>query len=165
MRKIIIGFSKTEHIMSKAIMCLEDTDFSHVYFNFYSDTLKRDIIYHASFHHGVSFINKQRFLETSKIIHEFELNLTDEEYIEFMQYMIDKSSIKYGKIQILGMALSRILSKLDIKFKNPIKDGSLTEVCSELVGEYLKKKGLIDKSVDFEQEGPGYIYNALKNKR
>jgi hypothetical protein len=165
MKKIIIGFSKTDQIFSKAIMCLEDIDFSHVYFNFYSESLERNIIYHASFFNGVSFINKERFLEVSEIVHEVEIQYTDEEYKKLMQYMIDKAGIKYGKLQILGMGLSRVLRKIGIKIANPVKDGSLTQVCSEIVGEGLKRKGLIDKSVDFEEEGPGYIYNAIKNKR
>lgn len=161
MKKVIIGFSKTDQIFSKAIMCLEDTDFSHVYFNFRSETLDRDIIYHASFFNGVSFINKSRFLEISKIVHEVEIELTDEQHIKLMQYMIDNAGIHYGKLQILGMALVRILKPMGIKIDNPIKDGMDTMVCSEIVGNILIQLGLINK-LDLEVEGVKALYDSLK---
>lgn len=141
---ITIGFSttKTWRPIAAIIRKVENRPYSHVYLKFRSESLDRDLIYHAS-QDDINFMNMQMFLEKNVVIKEFVIPVTPEEKRAIMQYSIDRLGIPYGMIQLIGMGLVRITKMwFGIKIRNPWRDGEKTQVCLELVGRALKFLGV-----------------------
>ena len=70
------------------------------------------------------------------------------------------AGLKYGKKQILGIAL---VSVFNLK-KNPFADGMRSQVCSELVGRFLEEVLKIDTKFDLDIAGPKEINLILSEE-
>lgn len=155
--KVKVGFSKGRTLFSKTICLLDNSEFSHTFFLFESETLNRDIIYQSNLL-GVNFINRENFKQHSNILYEIEFEISRETYIRLMQFCIDRASTKYDFKGLLGKALIR----LNLINKNPWNDNLKTVDCSEIVDAILKEQG-IDTKLDLSVDGPKQIYEFLKN--
>ncbi len=91
----------------------------------------------------VHFISGARFDADVETIREYEIAVSDEHYVAIVQKCVDLAGVRYGYLQLLGMAFERITG-----LRSPFRDGSRTYVCSELVGEVLKA------DLDLEYVGP-----------
>ncbi len=157
-RKLKIGFSRGDSVVSTAICFLDKSDFSHTYLSFRSQTLDRDIIYQANFL-GVNFINRENFLLHSRVIHEVELEVGDELHRRAMQFCVDKSGARYDFKGLLGKALVR----LGLRKTNPWDDGLVSVDCTELVEAILVESGM-DVPLDPSVSGPKALYEYLRNE-
>lgn len=161
MKKLIIGFSTKDAFLSGLIRKIENSEFSHVFIKWHSDSYERDIIYQAS-GFEVNFIGTDLFLKHSKIIKEIQLEISDEEFKSCMQFCIDNSGIPYGIKQLFGMGYVKLMKLFGKNIKNPFRDGKKSYVCSELIGVLLEKELQIKLGLNLEVDGPKELYNKLK---
>lgn len=157
--KITIGFSKPLNnplpLFSWAIKSVYNIPYSHTYLKFYSDSLDRDIIY-ESVGPGVRFIGLKLWSKYAETIKEFDLEITNEQYIELMQFCVDNAGIKYGIKQVLGIYIAKLFRMK----KNVFKNGTDMEVCSEILGRILQQLGY-EFNKDLDLLSPKDIYQAL----
>lgn len=116
---------------SWGIRLFEGTKYSHVRLAWKS-TSGEDLIYEAS---GSSVKLIGRYAVDShkvKIHHTYTLSLTREQYIKMIS-LFRFASVKYGLLQVLGIAIAKILHLKT----NPFDSGKQRQVCSELIGFFL----------------------------
>jgi len=160
--KITIGFStaKTRNPFSWLIRRVEGTPYSHCYIKYYSQKYDLWLVYHAS-HTSIHFMSYDRFLLKSKIIKEYELEISTEARDNLIKNGIKKAGIPYGALEILGMLTARLMRLwFNLKIKNFLADNQKTQVCSELL--YYDLKEFVDFG-DFnpELDGPKKIEKAI----
>lgn len=146
MRKIIVGFSSSTKKVapfSKAIKWWDNCDYSHVYFQFESTKYDVDMIYQSS-STMLNYMSKEVFLLHNHIVHEFEIELTDEQYIVLMTNCMKSAGLAYGVLEIVGIFIADILNLTH----NPFSDEE-KYVCSEWVAEQLE---LLEYKFDKELE-------------
>jgi hypothetical protein len=161
MATITIGFSRPKSrlaIIAHLIrLCEGGTPYSHVYLKWHSASLDRDLIYEAK-GSGINFTSPIYFKDHVEVVHEFNLDISDETKTRIVQYCIDNAREKYGVLQILGIATVRLLRKLGVNIKNPFTAGM---VCSELAGAVLNN--FIGTDIkDLDLAGPADIYKILE---
>lgn len=160
--RVYVGFSKAAKknaIVSQAIRFIEKTDFSHVYLLFWSAKMQRCLIYHAA-GHTVHFANLERFEKDNTTTDLFEIPLSPDQHKGVMQFCIDNVGVPYGAVQLFGMLLVRLFGAL--VHDNPFADGSMTQVCSEIVGRVLLDNGYNIDVKQLEIQGPKYLFKTLK---
>jgi hypothetical protein len=164
-KNIIIGFSrpKKSNILSNLIMKVIGSSFSHTYLSFRSESLNRNLIYQGN-KKGLHFLNKDKFTKENQIVAFFSINLPKEKYIKALQSCVDHAGDQYGFLQLIGIGLSLLLSKVGIKWKNKYYRGF---ICSEIVAQVLIDSGLFDIS-DFGKNindiTPKDIYIIMQTK-
>ena len=162
MRTIKIGFSAPQNvkfpIYSWIIRAVYNTPYSHTYMRFYSNSIERDIIY-ESVGVGVRFVGNEMWSKHARVIEEFELQVTDEQYTKIMQFCVDKAGTKYGIMQAFGICVAKLFR---IK-KNIFANGEKLDICSEEIARLMTQLGYSFKT-DFDLIVPKDIYNVLKNK-
>lgn len=137
MRKVIIGFSKPKGFFkpfSWAIRLVERTAYSHVYIRARSEKLGVDLIYQAS-GSQVNFMGLEHFKTQATSVHEFECEIPDSDYDDFMRWAIINSGAPYSAKQPLGILLIKLFNLR----KNPFGNGEFAWVCSELVFFFFRK--------------------------
>lgn len=161
-KKLIIGFSTSPSIVSSLIRTVEGANYSHVYVRFYSEAYDRWLCYHAQAS-SLHFLSYESFREHFKVIEEFELEVSEETMKKLVQYCIDNAGKPYGRLQLVGMAISRISYLwFSLKLQNPFADGEKTQVCSELVYHVAKEfLGNYPKG-NPECEGPRWINSWVR---
>jgi hypothetical protein len=163
MKTITIGFSTSiNHIFpiySWLIKLIYNTRYSHTYMKFHSDSLNRDIIY-ESVGVGVRFVGFKYWQKHSKVIREFDLQISDEQYRNLMVHCVDQAGIKYGRLQVVGILISKILG-LRV---NPFRNGDSEKVCSEEMGKVVSMTTgyIFEKGWDLLT--PPDIYKALNSR-
>ena len=166
MRTFIIGFSRARSkfsIVSKLIMWIQGTSFSHVYIKFDSEFLERDFIYQAS-RTSVNFENIQTFESESITVKEFKLEVLPEDYKKILQFSIDNVAKPYGTQELLGMFIVTIFDLFGKKIKNPLGDKNKTFICSELANYILDSFMDANISTDIDSVTPKDVYNYLINR-
>lgn len=165
MDNIVLGFSTSSNknsAISAAIRLVERTPYSHVYMRFYSDSIDRWLVYHAS-HTNIHFNNMETFREENKVLEEYEIAATAEQRREALQLCVDRVGWSYGTLQLTGMAAVRLARAwFGAAIHNPFSDGERTQVCSELAGHVLKKLGGPVDLALLEYEGPKYINSVAR---
>ena len=130
---MIIGMSKPIKFKfaSYTIQKLDGVEFSHTFCMFFSESLNRWLVYHAT-SDGVYFVGLEEFLKHNEIIKQKEVILTETERIMALRFCIDNSGKPYGYTQLLGIGVIKIAAKINIQIvENPFADGSTTFVCTE----------------------------------
>jgi uncharacterized protein YycO len=136
MEKITIGFSKSKNkfaLGSLLIRAYMGTPYSHVYLQFYSESLNRVLIYEAV-GSGVRFIGSSAWSEHAVEIKSHTITTNKSNQVTLLQYCVDHAGTEYGFMQNLGVPLASIFN---LK-KNPFRKG---KNCSEAIGEFLKSEG------------------------
>lgn len=134
MQSIIIGFSSSTKKFApfgKAIQVWDNTNYSHVYFQFKNTKYNIDMIYQSS-STMLNYMSKDIFLSHNKIIKEFTLDLTDEQYSILEKKCLHCAGMEYGVLQIIGIVIADILGW----DHNPFPE-SEKYICSEWVAEQL----------------------------
>lgn len=158
-KKIIVGFStKPKAPIARIIRAVEGTPYSHVYLKRYTGYYKKWLIYQAN-NDGIHFITEKTFLANeNKVIREYELEVTKEEEREMVGRAMEMLGTPYGFVQIFGMFLIRLAYKVfGWKLKNPFRDGTQTQVCSELLYNLIKNRFPEHSEGDPEFDGPEWI--------
>jgi hypothetical protein len=161
---IVIGFSTAKNknsIIAGAIRTAERTPYSHVYLKFYSASIGRWLVYHAS-HTNIHFNNLETFETQNHVIEEYVLECSPEDRTKALQLCVDMVGVPYGAWQLVGMAYVRLMRLwFGKKVKNFLADGKRTQVCSEIAGRVIAiLKGPIEVPL-LEYEGPRYIHDVV----
>ena len=149
MRKIQVGFSRARSpfaIASLLIRLFQWTPYSHCYVKFDASSLDRRLIYQAS-RTRVNFTGEVIFNKEAITMKYYELNVSDENYKQIMQVMIDTVGEPYGLLQLIGMLPVLLGRFIGIRIRNPFRKWS---ICSEAV--YRVMKCLPDNYVDIYME-------------
>ena len=145
---------KNFNLFSLLVRLIEMTKYSHVRLRF------NDIVYEAS---GTSVHFKGKLAQEyrqSEIIDSYKLDLAEHEYVKLMKLCMENAGIDYGFKQLIGIALVKLF-KLK---KNPFSDGRKSQVCSEIVGRFLKEILNIGHSLDLDVASPKDINKILGEK-
>lgn len=134
MRKVYICFSspKKWKPFAELIKFADNTAYSHVYFEFHTNTLQYPLIYQAS-HTMVNFMGYEIFYSHNKMIKKYELEISDENYHRLMQFCVNNAGKPYPILQVVGIGIQKLLKCVGIKNSHNIfrnKDEQM--VCSEL---------------------------------
>lgn len=158
---IIIGFSRPKkwHLLSTLIMKVEKTDYSHAYIRIHSEKYDRDLIYQAS-GLAVNFMNIEMFNNHNNVIHEFEIEVSDETYLDIMRFAIDNVGIPYGSKELIGFGLIKLAALFNKKISNPFSNGTKTSVCSELVARILNDFVKLDTG-NPDDVDPAVLYEKI----
>lgn len=140
---ITIGFSRHKGFapLSWLIMLCERTKFSHAYIKIKSESLNRTLIYQAT-GSGVYFIGEEAFKLSSEVVEEYPLEVSPEHRIKLLQWAVDNSGKPYGKMQLLGLGVIRLVKLFGLKINNPFSNGNKAYICCELVTEAIENIGL-----------------------
>jgi hypothetical protein len=165
MELLTIGFSKPRKfkIGSWLIRWSEKTSFSHIYIQWSSQFLEREIIYQAS-QSMVHFIEGKRFNEINQTLYKFDILLNSSTKKKVIQYAMDRAGVKYSYKQLLGLSIAKILNLLGFKASNPLKDGRSGYVCCELVAEVLIELGFVMPQ-DLDDITPKDVFDYLMGKQ
>lgn len=158
MRKLKFGFSKSKKklaVYSKAIMWLDDCNFSHCYIEFENTRFNIPLIYQAS-STMLNFMSKPIFLERNEVIHEFIFEVVDEIYDEILEDCILNVGKYYGIKQVVGIVIAEILQLNH----NPLPGKKDEFVCSEWNARQLKRLGY-EIPVEMNLIRPIHIYNII----
>lgn len=132
MRQIKIGFStpKAYMIGAEAIKMWIRRPYSHTYAQFTSERLQITSVYQAS-HGMVHFRELSRFTEDNKIVKEYVINLTDEQYDQFLKRCMSLAGEVYGYSELSKIVIYDIMFKAGLPFETHDGKGY---ICSELIG-------------------------------
>ena len=159
-RKIIIGFSKPKNnyfpIFSWLIRLFEKTPYSHVYLRWYSKGANVEVAYHSA---GtmVHFLSKRIFDMRVQPVEEYEVEVSKDTYRHLIRFCMENAGTGYGILQVFGMAAQRLFGFK----KNPLGDGTDTQICNELVGHMVKEVIGIPVNLDLDSAGPRDINNLV----
>ena len=161
-REIIIGFS-TQHAAWKSapIRWCEDTEYSHVYVKFYSKTLGRGLIYHAS-KHSLHFLSLKNFRKDNKTIDEYRVKVTEGGFKDVLLYCIDNAGIPYGWLQLVGIGFVKLFSKVWPWYRNPFKNGDSAQVCNEVAARILDIVGIKIDLSQIDSVGPKWLHGVME---
>jgi hypothetical protein len=162
---IIIGFSRPSRFnpISSAIREVERTPYSHNYVRFYSASIDRWLVYHAS-HTSLHFLSWETFQKQNKILEEWEVTGTALQKVEALQFCVDNAGLPYGVLEIVGMGIIRLAKAwFDIRMNNPLSGVVKSQVCSEVALRVLAIYSLDIKEEWFKNEGPRKVREVLKN--
>lgn len=158
MKTLKIAFSRPRSkwaIGSYIIRWFEGAPFSHALLRWEAESLDRELIYESS-HGYVHFISGQRFDIDEETVEEYELDYEDAAFIQAVQKCVDYAEVRYGYLELWGMALERITG-----IRNPFRDQDKTFVCSELVGDILKLREGSLINIDLELAGPKLLRDCV----
>lgn len=143
-------------LFSWLVRLVERTPYSHVRITWTSSS-GEPLIYEAS---GASVRLIGRYASKShevEVLESYTFNLDATQYKRLIG-LFRFAGVRYGTLQIIGIALARWL-KLS---KNPLSKGSKQQVCSELVAYFLSDVlGLPMREADYDLVGPRAIKEKL----
>lgn len=131
-----VGFSspKKKKIGSELIKWWTKSPYSHVYIRFESSKIP-STIYHAA-HNYVHFISYDRFLTQNTVYSEHRIEVTEALKSEILTHCVNLSGEKYGYSELAKLFFMDLAHRMGCKLA--FHDGK-GYICSELVGEVLKK--------------------------
>lgn len=169
MRTFKIGFSHASSknaIGSSLIRWYLKSKFSHTYMVYSIDAY--DMVFHAT-GKGLFPLLKENFLKHNIVVEEFNINVTDEEYVKIKHLCFTNMGTKYGFWQNIGNLIADLLEatckKLCIKKRivNPFMDGIN---CSEWLAKIIKvKDSEAFKDIEINRVKPNDVYEYLKRKQ
>lgn len=127
---ITFGFSSNKQCkpFSVAIQLIEKRPYSHAYVK-YIDELTGDVMIFQASHGDVNVISGCRFLENNIILEEYEMEVSEEIYLNIRKKMNSLLGLSYSFLQILNITVQKIFKSKDIKL---VINGNKQFICSEL---------------------------------
>ncbi len=157
---LVIGFSRSKHklpLLGWLIMFCERTRFSHTYLRIRSESLDEDLIYQANAS-GIYFTGKDVFESHNQVVREFQIKISDTEKRVLLKWCIQNSGKPYGKLQLLGVAIKRLIKLFGVNVKNPFANGETLQYCSEVVARATQHLSIKLVEVDFDSIGLKEVY-------
>lgn len=126
--QIIVGFSKAKSIWkvgSTIIRAIEKTKFSHAFISYTCPLTQVDLVAQAS-HGMVNQCNLDIFRLENIILEEYEIDCTDDQFIDMLRFINLNLGKDYSTLQLLLIGIKKILH---IEIKTVDQDTSY--ICSE----------------------------------
>lgn len=163
---LYVGFSRPRKwkILSWLIMTSFNSPFSHVYIKLYASKYDRWLIYQAS-STMVNFMNLTTFKEEAQVVHETQIEVSQETNSKILQFAIDNCGKPYGVKEIFGLAWVRINYWLGREIKNPLADQDRSLVCSELASLIIRNCLGVQLPKDPDDMTPVDVYELLTNPK
>jgi hypothetical protein len=138
MASLVVGFSKPNKFTLHGwlIEKIDGSQFDHAYLRFKLDKINRNIIC-QSIDVGVQLVSEAQFATKSTPVQEYQLDLTDEQFISMFQFCIDNAGKMYSLLGVIGEGIVRIAGKFGKTISNPFDSNEKTYFCSELVAQCL----------------------------
>ena len=139
MGKLIIGFSKSKSpwkVGGQVIRLSEKRDFSHAYIRYECILSKIQTVAQAS-HGYVNEMNFDIFQEHNIVCEEYELQCTEEQFVEVITFIRKNLGVDYSKLQIFFLAVKKLLH-FEVKVYN--KDKQF--ICSEFAARICQISGI-----------------------
>jgi hypothetical protein len=139
MKKIVIGFSRSKSpwkIGSQFIRAVEKRDFSHAYIRYTCPITNVEIVAQAS----KGFVNQMSFnifKEHNIITEEYELDCTEQEFVDILTFTNNNLGQKYSFSQIVLIGIKKLF-----KFELPINNKDDEFICSEYTARVCDIKGV-----------------------
>ena len=118
-------------IFSWAVRLIEGTPYSHVRIRWQS-TSGEELVYEASGSSVKLLGSYSGMVDKAEVLAVHTFYLDSDQYKKLIR-LFRYAGVKYGVIQIFGIALARLLR---LK-KNPLSKGKSIQVCSELAGLFI----------------------------
>lgn len=162
--KIVIGFSKPikKSFHGWLIEKIDNSTFDHAYLRFTLDKFKRDVVF-QSIAVGVQLVSVPEFEGKCLPVEEYELDLTEDQFIKMFQFCIDNAGKPYGLLDVLGLGISKLLCKLGIKKKNPFFEGDANYFCSQIVIQCLDSIDPKDFNFNADNISPKDLNTIVKS--
>lgn len=131
MKKIIIGFSRAKSpwaIGSTLIQVSEKRNFSHAFIK-YEDPITGLIMVSQASHGMVHDCYIDEFLKANIIVEEYEIDCTDDQWLDFYTFNRKNQGVKYSTTQLFGLAVVKLFH-IKLWFSN----GDKEFICSEWAG-------------------------------
>jgi hypothetical protein len=129
MKTFIVGFSRSVawyKIGSTVIQEVEKRNFSHVYIR-YTDCLTSEQIISQASHGFVNETNFEIFKKENIVVKEYQIECSEEQYMEMMKFIKKYLGAKYSKLQILMIGVKKLLHLKTVKDF----DKTMEFICSE----------------------------------
>lgn len=156
---LTIGFSKAKGYkpLSKAIMIVERTPFSHAYLKLSNRHFNDFDIYQAS--KGlVNHVIEETFLQENEVVEEFNIPIVSTEKMAIIGMIRKKLGKPYSVRTLIGIfLLQKFNLKIDFLF-----DGDHAYICSELVARVLKASGKLPVNLDVDKATPKQLHEICK---
>lgn len=148
MKKIIVGFSTHHSLFSTLIKFVTNSKVSHTYIRIPVPEWDESVVFQAS---GlvVNYTNYKVFLEKSTVIEEYEIDVSDDVYAFAEMVRVMECGKPYSMKEVFGLLWVLAMRGLNVKVKNPFRDGSHSYICVELV---MTCVGLTSDSENATQE-------------
>lgn len=143
---------------SWCIRTFQKTPYSHVRLRWFSKS-GIELIYEAGGTTVRVIGGKAQPDNPVTLIKSYEVTVTPEEYRKLIR-LFDYSSVNYGFKQVIGIWLAKIFNLS----KNPFANGRNSQVCSELVGLFLKEVKGWEIDMNLDLAGPKEIDEFLQKK-
>lgn len=134
-----IGFSRSNGrfpIYSTLIRIAEKRPYSHAYVRMDDRYTGRDVIFQAS-STMVNRCNIDIFRAHNRIIKEYVIDCTEEEFKEIWTWLSDKLGLDYSRTQIMWISIKKLL-----RISGKSDNGDREFICSELAAKALRIKGI-----------------------
>lgn len=163
MTNIIIGFSKPKKFSLHGLIIekIDNSQFDHAYIRFNLDQIERNIVF-QSIAIGVQLVSESEFEERCTPVEEYQLQISEQQFIIMLQFCFDKAGKPYGILDVLGLGIAKILYKLGLKEKNPFFEGDSTYFCSQLVAQCLDAIDPSDFQLNADNISPEDLRNLLQ---
>lgn len=125
------------------IMLCEGSKYSHASISLWADSLDRTLIYQAT-GSGVHFIGQAAFDLEHVVVDKYCFDISPEAKTKVLQWAIDNCGKPYGRIQLLGLGLKRLVRLLGFKMKNPFASGKDNYICCKLAAAALDESGFCE---------------------
>lgn len=131
MRKVIVGFSSHPGVFSTLIKFVTNSKVSHTYIRIPIPEYNESMIFQAS---GlvVNYTNYKVFLEKSKVIEEYEIEVSDDVFALGEMLRVMEMGKPYSMKEVFGLLWVLAMRGLSVRVKNPFRDGSHSYICVEL---------------------------------
>lgn len=155
METITIGFSKPKNnpfpIASWLIRLFNQTKYSHVYMKINAKSLNRTLIYEATGHGGVNFVNYETWSNRTETVKEFTLNINPEQIQKLTIFCVDNAGKPYSMFQLLNIFINYTRKAVKL---SPIvlEKNNQGMICSEAIAR------LLNEVFDIPQEKPWNLY-------
>jgi hypothetical protein len=138
MPSITIGFSKPNKFTLHGwlIEKIDGSQFDHAYLRFELDKFNRNVVC-QSIDVGVQIVSEAQFATKSTPVQEYQLTVTDEQFVSMFQFCIDNAGKSYSILGVIGEGIVRISAKFGKTITNPFNSDEKTYFCSELVTQCL----------------------------
>ena len=139
MKKLIIGFSKSKSpwkVGSQVIRLGEKRDFSHAYIRYECILTNIQIVAQAS-KGFVHEMNYDIFQEHNIVCEEYELECSNEQFIEVIKFIRKNLGVDYSKLQIFFLSIKKLF-KIEVKEYNKDKEF----ICSEFAARICQIAGI-----------------------
>lgn len=135
-----IGFTKPKAWFvpfSWAIRLAYGTKYSHVYLEWYSESIDCRLIYEAA-GSMIHFTSPTVFDDKDIVLKRYMIQISDETKKKMVKNCIMRCGIPYGVIEAAGCGIAQFLKIFGITLKkNPLGSGASKSKCSELVYDIL----------------------------